>query len=342
MIYCFYQEYTIPAEVVPITQYSSEDFLKISQLVSARSHPAEDRGTVREVLCQYTAAPVPDGRLSLPGAVTDLSRTVYSGGFTAESTGQNTYRLLYLYGGTVSFSHSGNPPVTVGPESLLVLQNSTLFSLKQTGNDPLDVLSIRCEGTLVLLLGKVLCQHGSVCLPLGRDGEEGMDAFVRMAVPLMEAPSLTNQLLLSNALSGLFTRLHLIRTMAAPTGEYPLWLVQVHEYIRERLDKPLTVGELAAVCGLPESRFFREFKRYTGSSPYQYITALRLKKAQHLLTATRFQIKTVAVAVGFPSVNHFSAHFRRAFGLLPEEYRRQTQAVSLSAYPFMSGHPAVK
>lgn len=328
--------------MVPITQYSSEDFLKISQLVSARSHPVEDRGTVQEVLQQHAAPPAPDNRLSLPGSITNLSRTVYSHGYTVESTGQNTYRLLYLYGGTASFSHSGNPPVTVGAESLLVLQNSTLFSLKQTGEEPLDVLSIRCEGSLVLLLGKVLCRHGSVCLPLSREGDEGMDAFVQMVIPLMEAPSLTNQLLLSNALSDLFTRLHLTHTLPAQTEGYPLWLVHVHEHIREHLDKPLTVGALAALCGFPESRFFREFKRYTGSSPYQYITTLRLKKAQHLLTATRFQIKTVAAAVGFPSVNHFSAHFRRTFGLLPEEYRRRAQTAPLSTHPFMGGHAFTK
>ncbi len=316
-------------------KYSSEDFLKISQLVSDQSQPVPTKaGRVEASLYRYVSGLSPEERISLPATVTALSRTVYGDGFSLNSNGQNTYCLLYIYSGSVAFSTAGNPAVTVGADTLLVLQNATLYSLRQTANVPLDIVRIKCEGALVTALGQLLYQRGSARIQLPRDGEDGIEAFLRTVIPLMDTPSLANRLLISHALSSLLTHAYISGVVPADRSEHPSWFLRTHEYIETHLDKPLTVGKLATLCAMAESRFYREFKAYTGDTPYQYITNVRLRKAQQLLSTTKFQIKTVAIATGFPSANHFSAHFRRRFGMLPGEYRRQNHSVSPSVSAF--------
>lgn len=57
-------------------------------------------------------------------------------------------------------------------------------------------------------------------------------------------------------------------------------------------------------------------------SPYAYFLNLRIKKAKELLyQSDHTTVKTIAKQVGFRSVSHFVATFRRQVGLSPERYR---------------------
>ena len=72
---------------------------------------------------------------------------------------------------------------------------------------------------------------------------------------------------------------------------------------------------------MSESLFYRVFRKHTGVSPYRYIINSRINRAQTLLRTTDLQVKFISHTVGFGSVNHFIAHFRKAVGMTPQEYR---------------------
>jgi AraC-like DNA-binding protein len=62
------------------------------------------------------------------------------------------------------------------------------------------------------------------------------------------------------------------------------------------------------------------------SSLHAYRTELRLRHALERLLERREHITQIALDLGFSSHSHFTAAFRRAFGLTPSAFIRQARA----------------
>lgn len=96
--------------------------------------------------------------------------------------------------------------------------------------------------------------------------------------------------------------------------------------IRERIDEqpwhPFTGEELAAQSGLSLSRFSRLFSEEVGTSPHAYIIEKRLEYAAALLTAGDVNVSQAAAMAGYSNMSHFSAAFRKKYGILPGEFGR--------------------
>lgn len=56
-----------------------------------------------------------------------------------------------------------------------------------------------------------------------------------------------------------------------------------------------------------------------------YVTALRMEEAKHLMATTDKKRYEVAYAVGYESPEHFSRMFKRVLGLTPAEFRKQAR-----------------
>jgi AraC family transcriptional regulator len=95
------------------------------------------------------------------------------------------------------------------------------------------------------------------------------------------------------------------------------------EYIHDHLGEDLSLASVAAQSGLSMFHFARMFKQATGLTPHQYILRSRLTQAKQLLTTSSDPVADVAYRVGFYDQSHFTAHFKRAFGLTPRIFRNQ-------------------
>jgi AraC-like DNA-binding protein len=92
--------------------------------------------------------------------------------------------------------------------------------------------------------------------------------------------------------------------------------------IRDNPSKNLNIEDLARDLGVNYSLFRKAFKKYTGLSPMQYHTSLRLKQAIYLLTNTDLSVKEISFDLGFCSVFYFSKLFKLKTNQTPSEYRR--------------------
>jgi AraC family transcriptional regulator len=99
-------------------------------------------------------------------------------------------------------------------------------------------------------------------------------------------------------------------------------VARVIAMMRDRLEEPLTVEEMARVAMFSKFHFTRLFKRVTGVSPGRYLSALRLQRAKQLLVSTSLNVTDISVRVGYSSTGTFTATFTRRVGLSPTAYRR--------------------
>jgi AraC-like DNA-binding protein len=83
-----------------------------------------------------------------------------------------------------------------------------------------------------------------------------------------------------------------------------------------------TVAELASVANLSPFHLCRVFREMVGTSIYDYVLQARLAHALGAVLDGSDDITAIALDAGFSSHSHFTARFRRFFGLAPAALRR--------------------
>jgi len=94
-------------------------------------------------------------------------------------------------------------------------------------------------------------------------------------------------------------------------------------FIRENLEKPLTLEEIAKESGMSKYHFSRVFKASAGRSFKKYLIEKRIDRAKNLLANEDLNITEVCFSVGFNDLAYFDRIFKRREGITPSAYRRQ-------------------
>jgi len=93
--------------------------------------------------------------------------------------------------------------------------------------------------------------------------------------------------------------------------------------LHSEFDLPLHAAGVAQRVNMSRSHFCFCFKTIVGLSFLDYLSEVRLKKAQDLLTRFDWPVYEVATRTGYADDRYFSRLFKKATGLLPTEYRRR-------------------
>ena len=102
---------------------------------------------------------------------------------------------------------------------------------------------------------------------------------------------------------------------------YDRRFTEIIYYLSARINKNVTVVELAERFSYNPKYLSRLFKKYTGMTPINFILSKRLDYASHLLLTTNESIKSVSIQVGFSDEYYFMRVFKKRFGITPKTYR---------------------
>ena len=95
--------------------------------------------------------------------------------------------------------------------------------------------------------------------------------------------------------------------------------------MKENPQREFTVNGLAEQAGMCPDSFIRIFKDNIGTTPYQYLTSLRIEKAAFLLENSYLAIDEISLTTGFKDRFHFSRIFKNRTGTAPGAYRKLRQ-----------------
>jgi len=92
--------------------------------------------------------------------------------------------------------------------------------------------------------------------------------------------------------------------------------------IDAQTERLVTLQDIAAVSGLDTSSICRLFRRYQGTSPYQYLLRRKMNMAAEFLVETGGLVKEAALLVGFSDPYHFSRCFKAVHGVPPRNLQK--------------------
>lgn len=97
-------------------------------------------------------------------------------------------------------------------------------------------------------------------------------------------------------------------------------IIQAKALINKDLCSPPSCSELAKLLYISESKLSRLFKSHLGTTVHQYVYNQRMKAARQMLISGETHIGSVATALGYANMSHFSYAFNRYYGINPSKF----------------------
>ena len=98
-------------------------------------------------------------------------------------------------------------------------------------------------------------------------------------------------------------------------------IVRAKLFIDQQYHQTLSLEQLSDAAYFSRFHFLRLFRQLYQVTPHQYLTRKRIDAAKDLLTNSEANIAEISYDVGFQSVPHFNATFRKWTGTFPTQYR---------------------
>lgn len=108
-------------------------------------------------------------------------------------------------------------------------------------------------------------------------------------------------------------------------ADIPLWLEMTHE--KMSLPKNFIVGveRMYEISGKSHEHLSREFKRYYGITPTEFVTQMRLGMAANLLLTSNLSVTDICYECGFENISWFYKCFFKSFSKTPVQYRKNVE-----------------
>lgn len=101
-----------------------------------------------------------------------------------------------------------------------------------------------------------------------------------------------------------------------------LFMTELYRLMENELSNPdLNVTRMTEVLKISRTKFYYKVKGLTGENPNVFFKTYKLNRAAELLAEGRYNISEVADMVGFSTLSHFSASFKKRFGKSPKGYQ---------------------
>lgn len=150
-----------------------------------------------------------------------------------------------------------------------------------------------------------------------------MESTMRRILSLTQRKNLHSEILSSCLITDLLTQI-LIENDTENLGLsfMPDYLKYAVKEIDKHFQEHLTLDLLSSKTGISKYHLAREFKKYIGLPPNEYLIVTRLNHSKTLLKYGDLPIEEIAFSCGFHQVSHFIKQFKKREGCTPLQYRK--------------------
>lgn len=247
-----------------------------------------------------------------------------------------TVELFYMKSGTLEYKTPGGtwvfPAGSGGYVNVNVLHSSRIVS---SNGETVQLLHLFSPDFLSDGYGKRIdstfirpfCNSGIEMIPLSPENPKEADILnkIEKAFQLSEN-ELGYELLLRQSLSEIWLSLFALVQKELLTqrrhNESDAAIKTMLSYIHSNFCEEIKVDDIAASAHISKRACFRLFREHLQTSPLEYLTEYRLRRACVMLQETSRLVTEIAFDCGFGSGNYLSTLFRSHFSCTPTQYRK--------------------
>ena len=242
---------------------------------------------------------------------------------TYRPRGRVDFQIIYIAAGCGHFHFDTVDSETIVPAgNIVIFRPKELQKYEYYGEDKTEVYWIHFTGSDVKnILRKYGFPDNERIFPVGTSMEYER-IFKRIIIELQRCQDNYEEMLtlLLRHLLIIFQR-ELTREQVLKNEYLDHEMDTAVTYFNENYNRDINIEEYATSRGMSVSWFIRSFKKFTGSTPMQFIVALRVNNAQVLLETTNYSINEISKIVGYDNQLYFSRLFHKLKGFSPREYR---------------------
>ncbi|MDO9536020.1 MAG: AraC family transcriptional regulator [Bacillota bacterium] len=158
-------------------------------------------------------------------------------------------------------------------------------------------------------------------IQIGVDVGDLFNANLGYAKILMQADSIKE---IREVLRGYILILFNNRSKKRKSCKYEI-VMKAKAYVNSNLQNPITLDEVAGYVFLSPCYFSRLFSEVSGYTFQDYLTKVRINKAQKLLLENNRSLEEVAYMLGYNDVSYFIKVFKKVVGNTPRQFAQSFQ-----------------
>jgi len=233
------------------------------------------------------------------------------------------YILIYCVEGEGWFILNNQKHI-VKQFQFFILPKGHAHSYGSNANNPWTIYWLHFDGEHAGFFAEGFDQPTDVSPSLNSRIEERIDLFDEIFSTLSKGYSRNNLIYATTSLFhflGSIKFLGQYRENAKTTDKAQKTIDAAVHYMRENIERKVTVQELADHIGISASRFSLLFQQQTGYPPLKYLNQLKIQKACHYLDFTDMKVNQISPKLGFDDAFYFTRIFTKTMGLSPTDYR---------------------
>ena len=236
----------------------------------------------------------------------------------------HSFLIMYTYSGKGSLTYQGKKYTLREGDGAFI--NCMDYHLYKADRTQWDTAILHLNGPLLLPFHTQFMQNGS---PVFHEETTGkFQKLLENLLRLYSIPQLYRDWQVSTCIDNMLN--HLLLLTAPQEKEKrtaPEYIRYLIKYMENNYTQKLTLDYLAEFACMNKYYLSKEFKKYTGFSPNDYLISLRINKAKQLLEGSSLPASKIAHEVGIHDINNFTNLFKKKTGLTPIQYRSNKKII---------------
>lgn len=240
--------------------------------------------------------------------------------FSTARTDKDSYILFYTLCGAGLLEQDGNHVILETGQALLLNCRTAQSYCTAPGQSCWHHFWVHLDGVGVAAMEPLLLPDKKLT-PVQLTGVR-MQKLFELVLQQMEQGTVDSMVRTGFALHEMLILCAQSLFAQAETATNRQLILQAAETLRKNYRQELSLADLLASAHMSKSYFLRLFRRYMGTTPYNYLVNFRITQAKELLVLTDHSISEIAQEVGFGDASNFSTRFAKVTGQSPMQYRK--------------------
>lgn len=241
--------------------------------------------------------------------------------YFTERENLNSYLIVYVL--------SGKGYLKYAHESYTIRKGQSFFIdcmkyqyYNADANDPWEILWVHFNGGTSYGYYQQFSQNSSPICSFEKDSI--VPSIIQQLIIAHQEKNIKTEPLTSKLLVELLTEF--LFTICAPNSPktfLPKYIKEIMQHLDKNLTDKTTLDMLAKRCSISKYHLEKEFKKYIGVTPNEYVILNRISLAKELLKYSEISVSEIASKIGIHNTSHLINLFKEREGITPLAFRKR-------------------